>query len=727
MGVLALEIDTSTASFLDRAGEEWATYQRSAEQFGGDEFIAVAIRGERPFDRELLQDVVRLSGEVARVEGVRRVDSLATVNNLRRGADGSLRLDPVLSGGVPRSDQELRALREAVRSDFMAPGSLVSADEKTFALNVMLDENVDANRAHTVEQVRKLLGPLPTWMSGVPVFRTAVNSRTKTEVLLFTPLTVLVLGLVFGLALRSPVVVLMPLLMGAIGSAAALGAMGATGTPLSLSTLLLPSVLLALGCAYATHMVLAGGQNGSGHMAESSTNLVRPVALSGLTTAIGFLAMATVNIAAIRELATFGAIGVLILTAAVLTLLPALLSMIRPVALDGGALAWARGPLSSRLSALVGGWSDALIVLWIAMLVLVGVGVANLRVSTDIILWFTRDSAIRSDYEEIRRSFAGITPVNVVIRSTEGAPVTAPAAVAAIDALAAELRSLPIVGQAISVADPLARMHQLVTESDERVIPKDEATIEQYLLFLEGESSIRDVLSSDHRAANVKLRIDDNSSDEIVALGDWVDAWWSRFGPRGYEAETTGIMYEFGRAEEEIAYGQLRGLGLAFASIAAVLLLMLRRIKMALIALLPNAIPLGMAFGFMGIIEVPLDAATVCLGSLALGIAVDDSIHLMTRFGEAQGDGDSPKEAIQTAFRRVLPALVLSSVAIAVGFAVLAVSDFTLVRNLGLITAGLVLLCLLADATLLPALLLRASPREAPADQQDSISHPALK
>jgi predicted RND superfamily exporter protein len=117
-------------------------------------------------------------------------------------------------------------------------------------------------------------------------------------------------------------------------------------------------------------------------------------------------------------------------------------------------------------------------------------------------------------------------------------------------------------------------------------------------------------------------------------------------------------------------------------------------------------IPLGIAFGFMGLVGLPLDAATVCMGSLALGIAVDDTIHVVTRYGEEQRRGASPEQALGRCFGRVLPALVFTTVTIGAGFLVLGISQFTLIRNLGLVTAALVVLCLVADATLLPALLL---------------------
>ena len=122
-------------------------------------------------------------------------------------------------------------------------------------------------------------------------------------------------------------------------------------------------------------------------------------------------------------------------------------------------------------------------------------------------------------------------------------------------------------------------------------------------------------------------------------------------------------------------------------------------------ALVPNVLPLAATYGFMGMVGIPLDAATVCVGCIALGIAVDDTIHITTGYGEQRAAGRTVEDALQRTLGRVLPPVVFTTIAIAAGFAVLGLSEFTLVRNFGLVTAAMVVLCLVADLTLLPVVL----------------------
>ena len=132
---------------------------------------------------------------------------------------------------------------------------------------------------------------------------------------------------------------------------------------------------------------------------------------------------------------------------------------------------------------------------------------------------------------------------------------------------------------------------------------------------------------------------------------------------------------------------------------------------MALIALAPNALPLLLIFGGMGLMGIPLDAGTVLIGALALGVAVDDTIHLATGFYERTRRGATPNEALEQTFAAVVPAITATTAMIAGAFFVFGFSEFTITSNLGWLTGEIMILCLLADLTLLPVLLLRLETR----------------
>jgi hypothetical protein len=165
-------------------------------------------------------------------------------------------------------------------------------------------------------------------------------------------------------------------------------------------------------------------------------------------------------------------------------------------------------------------------------------------------------------------------------------------------------------------------------------------------------------------------------------------------------------MFEYARIEEAIAWGQIQGLTLALLAIGVVLLIVFRSPYLVGVALVPNVLPLVILYGVMGWLRIPLDGATACVGSVALGIAVDDTVHLTSHFRDARSGGMLPVAALGKSLHRVLAPVVYTTGLVSLGFAVLALSSFLPIRNLGIIFVSVLAICLLADTILLPALLL---------------------
>jgi predicted RND superfamily exporter protein len=708
VGLVRLDVETNTDSVLDRSGAPWAYYESSQERFGGDEVITLLVEAPEPWHAGTLEAVARMSERFEGLAGVRRVDSLATVPHVEARADGALSLEPVIADA---SELDPQHVAERARSDRLAPRTLVTQDGSAFAINVLLEQGAADEYAAVLAAIDEERASLDGWASGVPVFRLLADARTRNELLTFAPVTLLVMvGLLYWIfgSLRA---VTIPLLSSAAGTWVVLGAMGATGTPVTISTVVLPSVLLALGTAYCMHLLVAASGREGEAQREALFEVALPVALSGLTTAVGFAAVGLVRIDAIRFIGGFGAIGVLVVTAATLTLAPAALRLwplpARPLRLRR-ALTGAGAAFCAGMGQRAGG---RLALGWLVLAVFAAIGIARLEVESDVVVWFPPDDPVRVSYERIRDRLSGISPMNVVVEADASTTVATPEAIAAIDALTAHLDAQPAVGRAISIGDPLRQIHGGFAPEQGEVLPNRHRLIAQYLLLLESKPYIHDLVTRDRTAANVVIRADDNGSTALLDSASAAHAWWAVHGPPGLRATTTGIMYEFARAEDEIAWGQLRGLLFALTVVGLLLLSILRWPALAAVALLPNALPVGMAFGAMGLLGIPLDAGTVLVGSLALGIAVDDTVHLAVGFSEGVERGESGGDALRGTLARILPPLVYTTAAVTLGFLALGISGFLMIRNLGLVTAAVMVLCLAADLLLLPGLLLKLPQR----------------
>lgn len=703
-GVAQLEVDTTTDSFLDRDSRSWKYYEWSQKHFGGDEIIVVALPAREPYSQSLLTQIVELTRELQRLPGVRRVDSLSSVPLIHATARGTVRLDPALSDGAGTAVSSWAGV-EAIRADRIAYGNLISRDGRVGAINVWLKRGYNGYE-ELVAAVDEAVADQRAWVSGVPVFRAAASKRTREEILQFVPLTILAMAMLLGLGYRSLRGVVVPLAVGGCGAVVIAGMMGFSGVPLSLITMTLPSVLIAIGCAYAMHMVSASrGTRSEEELGEAIGRVARPVFLSAVTTAVGFAAVGTVEIEEVRRVGGFGAVGALVLGLATLTLAPALLAVLKDATTDSAAMRWGEISIRAILVKLafrhrcrvLGGCCIAVSVL--------GAGVGYVEVETDATKWFPPGNSVRDAYDRITEALSGISPVNVVVQSTAGGSVTNPDALRAIDGLTSHLESLDQVGRALSIRDPLRQIHGGFTDEASQPLPVARGLAEQYLLLLESVEEIGDLVTGSRDAANIPLRVDDNGSKALLSVEREAEQWWTRYGVEGFETHTTGIMYEFARAEDVIAIGQIKGLALAFVAISLVLLLFLRDLRLSVVALLPNVVPIIIIVGVMGWLGVALDAGTVIVASLALGIAVDDTIHLVDGFGRRAGAGQWVKAALEGALSEVLHPIVMTTAAIAIGFGLLGLSEFALTRNLGLMVGSVAILCLVADLFVLPALL----------------------
>jgi len=705
-GIAKLRIETSTDSVLDRSGPSWAFYQQSQDLFGGDEIISILIGAEKPFERKALDEVVRLTDTFQDLPGVWRVDSLATVPLIRATVGGILSLDAALSSGVPESGTALRKLSKDIRSDRIAPGTVISEDGKHFAINLVLEKGAEDHYQSILKVVNDELEGQRAWVSGVPIFRMETDRWTRKELVRFVPITLVVVGSLCFILLLDLRLALIPLFSSGIGSLVVLGAMAFTETPLTISTVILPSVLLALGCAYAMHFLtgVSSGDRGVG-FSNRIMEVSVPIALSGLTTALGFLAIGFVRIQAIQDVGAFGALGVLVVLASTLTVVPASLKLLPNAGSDTALRRFVSESIAPHVIQFVLVRRHVIVAIWVVAMAIVGIGIFRLKIETDVIRWFPKDHSIRISYSVIRDRLSGISPMNVVIGGRESGSVSSPDVLVALAGLTSYLESLEEVGRAVSIADPLSQMNSVLTNEGIGNVPNRNDLIEQYLLLLESTDYIRDLISDDRESANVLLRVDQNSSKVLLEVAEKAERWWARHGVREFTARTTGVMHEFARSEQAIAHGQIRGLLFVLITVGAILIAAFRRLGLAGGTLVANAIPIVMAFGAMGLLGIRIDAGTVVVGSIAFGIAVDDTIHAVTEFSRKIEIGAPKTEALSTSYFRIFPAVVFTTIIVTSGFLVLGFSNFALIRNLGIVTSGVMVLCLLADVLLLPALL----------------------
>jgi hypothetical protein len=463
-------------------------------------------------------------------------------------------------------------------------------------------------------------------------------------------------------------------------------------------------------------------ERGRGSAAEVALRTLRamrlPVVISGVTTWIGFAAICLTDVPAVRDMGAFSALGTGCIALLTLTGLPAALALLPPrreaSALPAGlARASERLALAiERVLAVLHGTATRRPDAWIAgALVAAGVSVwaiPRIVVDTDYVSFFAEDAPVRRDFDAVNRLLAGAIPLYVIVEGDGAETFREPAALRALEALQARVDRIEGVSRTASLADLLRSMNRAVEADDpgaER-IPDDRPAVTE-LLQLSPKDELGRFVNGNQSRANLVVRTGEVGSAAIRRLGAALRAAIRTELPDGLRAAPTGNAILLARSADGIAGSQGRAVGLATVAIFLLVSLALRSWKLGLVALLPNFFPVLLFFGLLGLGVAPLSLPTSLIGAVALGIAIDDTVHFLVRYRRERRRGATPVEATRRTGLAVGRAIIITSTMLAAGFGVIALSSFATLREFGLLFAATVGLCVVADLLLLPALLVR--------------------
>ena len=402
-----------------------------------------------------------------------------------------------------------------------------------------------------------------------------------------------------------------------------------------------------------------------------------PCALASATTAMGFLSLLTATMEPVRELGVFAALGILLNFGVNFTVGPALLCWLKvpPRPEQANGMEHQLG----KLSGFLGRHRFAATGLS-AVLVLGGaLGISTIRVESDPLTFLDEELKAVQDYELICSSLTGVYALELLIDNPEG--WRSPESLGALEPIEHALHNLPGVAKVLGPGSGVEDERGLARESMSRFI------------------------SSDGKTARLSVLINVMDSGRFSDILDVAEEAL-RDLPAPLRGGATGIVPRLVRAQLDLVSTQLLSFGLAFCIVFACILVGLRSFKLMLVSILPNMVPIGAAFSAMAIADVPLDAGTVMVASVALGIAVDDTVHLLAGFRRGLRGNGTPIEACRHALAHAGPAMIITTATACAGFFALARSAFVPIQWFGLLSGLAMVAALAADLLTVPALLM---------------------
>ncbi len=727
-----IDVDPASEPLIGRNDPGIPIYQRAIRDFGNDDVYVIAMETDDVFTEDNLSTLVRLTGELRRLPGIAEVESLARVLSIQYDRDRDLVDISNLFRTVPGDKPGLEALRERAMSDPIYRKTLISGDARTTAINITFQPMTDAEfvaldldgRIEALLDEEVAVGK-HFYIAGRPHVRSQAYHLMVHDMGTLVPIAVVIAAITLWLMSGSVLGVVLPLISCLVATLWVFGAMATLQIDINLITLVLGSMMICVGSVYGVHVyaryeVIAAESVDARSAALDCLLYARtPVAMAGFTTLIGFGALLLTDIPATNQLGAFSMLGVVSVTLISLTGVPAALAWL-PISLDSNTSKAARPSVSvwfghridgilEAISRLATRQPTAVLVFWGAITIASLFLIPRITIDTDVITFFLDDSPVRTDFAAVNELLTGAVPIYVLASGPEEGAFREPETLRAIERLQADLEQVEGVSQVLSSVDLVRLVNRAMSngEAAEARIPDTRAALAE-ATFVLPKSKLRRFSTSNHSRGNLVVRTGQAGSAAVRALEDRIQRVLSAAHlPEGFTTGVTGNAILLNRSADGIAGNQATQVGFAAATIFVLICIVFRSMRIGLISMVPNIVPVLLFFGILGTGIAPLSLPTSLIGSIALGIAIDDTMHFLVAYRKQRSDGLDPEAAARRCILQVGRPIIMTSVMLVVGFLVILVSGFATLREFGYLTALTMGVCLTTDLILLPALLVR--------------------
>ena len=682
-----------------------ALFKQDLKEFGdlGGNIIAV-VETDDVFRRDVLAYIQRLTSALSQAPAFARVRSLTNVNAIR-GVGDEVVAGPLLSA-IPDDEEALRAIQRYALSSPLLHRSLVSSDARTTAIFAEMrvpavfssvSEEREAIRAVSAI-VQQVPAPKATAVriTGAPIVDVAVTDTLIRDQLVLTPGVLAVLALVLLVTFRSYQSILLCLTSVAAAALWTAGIFAQLQRPVDLVGSIIPTTLLVYGAVDPIFVLtrvlqkLDTGLSKQQAIVDAFSELALPCFLTSLTTALGFAAFVSARQPTIRYYGGTVAVGVLLAWLTTITVLPVLISVVplpKRAFVASASTRW----IDLGLQAV---WANTrrrmpLTIALTCIALVAGAWYGSKQRIDNVYVDELPAGVTRSDVRRLEQKLSGFIPLTVYLKGAEG-DMKRPEVLQKMAAIERTMSAEPVVTLVSSLADLVSEANQAFHggEPSSRVVPPSRSLIGQYLALIEPESRAPFVTADYARAHILSLLADAGSARTRAAATTLQRAvQHAGFEALGIEASITGAaIVSYGEFDDVV--GQLLwGFVWAFVTIVLLQWFVFRSLRIGLISVVPNLLPVIGSFIALRVFGIQLKIDTALVLCISVGGLFNTTIHFAARTQQLVAEGErDPDLVIGRAMRAVGPPALFTAVALSVGFAVLLLSSFSGLRALGLLS-----------------------------------------
>ncbi len=708
--------------FLPQNDENAELFIDFKNRFTSDiDFMLLAIeREDGIFDSTFLRKVEALERELKSTKDITVVRSILSMKEFRVMPGGMVVEIPYIHLDSLRLDKD----SSRIYSHKELVNQFVSENGKSLCLFIKHTDFLSKNGSDTL--ANNLFALMQRYdfdeyhLVGRVIGQKYYVEKMQHEMILFLSISVVLVIAFLWIAFRSIWGIILPMIVLFSSGIWVIGTMGLVGEPITILLVLLPSILFVVGMSDVIHFVskyldnLRFGMNKTQAVMNAMREIGLATFLTSLTTAIGFFSLIVIPVKPIQSFAVFISLAVVITFLITITTLPALFILSKPP----NVIEKYKNPIWYRVLAKGFKWTlrnKVKIAVSFTIVVLVSIlGITKLESNNFIMDELKDDNPVKSDFNYLDENYGGIRPFELILtlKDTNQHSFWDRAVLRDFERIQDYLEQEYGVKRLTSLVTILKTANRSFKGGLHSFykLPESNADIKRFkkqLERVEGGMFLNLCLDSTGQYARITGTIPDWGNIKVTAKNEKLEQFLkTQVNSSYFKAQLTGTAHLLDTNMKSLSYNMLQGLILASVIIAVLMALLYRSFTMTLIALIPNVIPLVVVAGMMGYMGINLKISTAITFTIAFGIAVDDTIHFLSKLKLELAKGKSLLRAMRTTYITTGKAIILTSLVLFAGFFMLVLSDFEGTFAMGALVSVSLLMAVIADLMLLPILLL---------------------
>lgn len=709
--ITKLSIDADILRSLPDDDVNAMLLKKIGKNFGGNNIGVIILETDNIYQTKVLEHIRSITDTLTNIEGISSVSSLTNIINIK-GGDLGIEVGRLVDEyELPESQEEFEALRNNISSNEMYKGSIVSEDETSTLVIFNLEEgaNVNTIAKNVIQSTEALHLPEKLYYTGSPMLVTYISDLMKRDLTRLLPIAFVLIAIILFFSFRSISGVILPLLTSVIAIVWSLGIMGLLGFSMSMISNNIPIILLAVSSAYTIHVINRINQlqeiNNTNAISVALAYVIVPVIMAAITTMIGFVSFIFgAYLEMIVDFGIFTALGTLFACLLSIFFVPAIMEVFKSKgkSLDSKKLSasFLSEKILQPLYFLVFKHSKSVISAWMILIIISIIGVFSIQRSVDIQEYFKKGNPARQAENIMVEKFGGTKPVFVLFKGN----MQSPEVLKKMIQTAEYMEESPDIYTSTSIADLISELNFAITGI--REIPDDFNQIEQLWFLLDGNEVMQRLVSEDLTEGIIisKFKSPDNQAKKEFSryMKTFIDA----NSTEDCQIEITGMPFVDITMDQSLINSQLGSISIAIIFVIFIVGLIFRSFLSGIYATIPIVAAIIILFGVMGIAGISLNIATVLVASVALGIGIDYSIHIISHFNHSYKKTENFQTSIQESMIISGKAIIINVIAVSVGFLVLVFSDMVPLQYFGVLIALSMLSSGLGALTLLPAILI---------------------